>query len=61
MKVSYTIDALTHLAKIHNYIEERNPLAATRVPRVFGRPRNGWVNILTWVGRGPRQGPANGP
>ena len=31
MKVRYTIDALLHLAAIHAYIDERNPIAATRV------------------------------
>jgi toxin ParE1/3/4 len=31
MKVRYTIDALLHLAAIHAYIDERNPLAAARV------------------------------
>ena len=31
MKVRYTIDALLHIAAIHTYINERNPVAATRV------------------------------
>ena len=31
MKVHYTIDALLHLAAIHTYINERNPMAASRV------------------------------
>jgi toxin ParE1/3/4 len=31
MKVRYTIDALLHIAAIHAYINERNPVAATRV------------------------------
>ena len=31
MKVRYTIDALLHIASIHAYVNERNPLAATRV------------------------------
>jgi toxin ParE1/3/4 len=31
MKVRYTIDALLHIAEIHSYINERNPVAATRV------------------------------
>jgi toxin ParE1/3/4 len=31
MKVRYTIDALLHLAAIHSYINERNPVAASRV------------------------------
>jgi toxin ParE1/3/4 len=31
MKVRYTIDALLHIAAIHAYIDERNPVAATRV------------------------------
>jgi plasmid stabilization system protein ParE len=31
MKVRYTIDALLHIAGIHAYINERNPVAATRV------------------------------
>jgi toxin ParE1/3/4 len=31
VRVSYTIDALIHLAGIHTYIEERNPQAAARV------------------------------
>jgi plasmid stabilization system protein ParE len=31
MKVRYTIDALLHLAAIHTYINERNPMAASRV------------------------------
>ena len=31
MKVRYTIDSLLHLAAIHAYINERNPVAATRV------------------------------
>ena len=31
MKVRYTIDALFHIAAIHSYINERNPVAASRV------------------------------
>jgi plasmid stabilization system protein ParE len=31
MKVRYTIEALLHIAEIHAYINERNPIAATRV------------------------------
>jgi toxin ParE1/3/4 len=31
MKVRYTIDALLHIAAIHAYINERNPVTATRV------------------------------
>ena len=31
MKVRYSIDALLHIAAIHTYINERNPVAATRV------------------------------
>lgn len=31
MKVRYTIDVLLHIAAIHSYISERNPVAATRV------------------------------
>ena len=31
MKVRYTIDALLHIAAIHSYINERNPVAAARV------------------------------
>jgi toxin ParE1/3/4 len=31
LKVRYTIDALLHIGAIHSYIEERNPVAATRV------------------------------
>jgi plasmid stabilization system protein ParE len=31
MKVRYTIDALLHIASIHTYINERNPIAAVRV------------------------------
>ncbi len=31
MRVRYTIDALFHIAAIHTYINERNPVAATRV------------------------------
>ena len=31
MRVRYTIDALLHIAAIHSYINERNPVAATRV------------------------------
>jgi toxin ParE1/3/4 len=31
MKVRYTIDALFHIAAIHAYINERNPVAASRV------------------------------
>jgi plasmid stabilization system protein ParE len=31
MKVRYTIDALIHIAAIHSYINERNPVAASRV------------------------------
>jgi toxin ParE1/3/4 len=31
MKVRYTIDALLHIAAIHTYITERNPVAAARV------------------------------
>jgi plasmid stabilization system protein ParE len=31
MKVRYTIDALFHIAAIHSYINERNPIAAVRV------------------------------
>jgi toxin ParE1/3/4 len=31
MKVRYTIDALFHIAEIHSYINERNPVAASRV------------------------------
>jgi plasmid stabilization system protein ParE len=31
MKVRYTVDALLHIAAIHAYINERNPMAATRV------------------------------
>jgi plasmid stabilization system protein ParE len=29
-KVRYTIDALLHIATIHSYINERNPVAAVR-------------------------------
>lgn len=31
MKVRFAIDALLHIAAIHTYINERNPVAATRV------------------------------
>jgi plasmid stabilization system protein ParE len=31
MNVRYTVDALLHIAAIHAYINERNPMAATRV------------------------------
>ena len=31
LKVRYTIDALLHIGAIHAYIDERNPVAATRV------------------------------
>ena len=31
MKVRYTIDALLHIAAIHSYINQRNPVAAARV------------------------------
>jgi len=31
MRVRYTIDALLHIAAIHAYVAERNPVAATRV------------------------------
>ena len=31
MRVRYTIDALLHIAAIHTYINDRNPVAATRV------------------------------
>lgn len=31
MKVRYSIDALLHIAEIHAYINERHPVAATRV------------------------------
>jgi len=31
MKVRYTIDALLHIASIHDYINKRNPVAATRI------------------------------
>jgi plasmid stabilization system protein ParE len=31
MKVRYTIDSLLHIAAIHSYINERNPVAASRV------------------------------
>jgi plasmid stabilization system protein ParE len=31
MRVRYTIDALLHIAGIHAYINERNPVAAARV------------------------------
>lgn len=31
MTVRYTIDALLHIAAIHSYINERNPVAASRV------------------------------
>jgi plasmid stabilization system protein ParE len=31
MNVRYTIDALLHIAAIHSYINDRNPVAATRV------------------------------
>lgn len=31
VKVRYTIDALSHVADIHAYINARNPTAATRV------------------------------
>ena len=31
MRVRYTIDALLHIAAIHTYINERNPVAAKRV------------------------------
>jgi plasmid stabilization system protein ParE len=31
VKVRYTIDALLHIAALHTYIDERNPVAATRV------------------------------
>ena len=31
MKVRFTVDALLHIAAIHAYINERNPVAATRV------------------------------
>jgi toxin ParE1/3/4 len=31
MKVRYTIDALLHIAAIHAYVNERNPVAAARI------------------------------
>ena len=31
MKVRYTVDALLHIAGIYTYINERNPIAATRI------------------------------
>ena len=31
MKVRYTIDALLHIAAIHTFVNERNPVAAVRV------------------------------
>jgi toxin ParE1/3/4 len=31
MKVRYTVDAILQIAAIHSYINERNPVAATRV------------------------------
>jgi plasmid stabilization system protein ParE len=31
LKVRYTIDALLHIGAIHTFINERNPVAATRV------------------------------
>jgi toxin ParE1/3/4 len=31
LKVRYTIDALLHVGTIHAFINERNPVAATRV------------------------------
>jgi plasmid stabilization system protein ParE len=31
LKVRYTIDALLHIGAIHAYIDERNPVAASRV------------------------------
>ena len=31
IRVRYTIDALFQIAAIHSYINERNPIAATRV------------------------------
>jgi toxin ParE1/3/4 len=36
MKVRFTLEALTHIADIHSYIESRNPQAATRITaRIF--------------------------
>jgi toxin ParE1/3/4 len=31
MRVRYTLEALRHIAAIHAYIKERNPIAAARV------------------------------
>ena len=31
MRVRYTINAMLHIAAIHSYINEHNPVAATRV------------------------------
>lgn len=31
MKVRYAVDALLHIAAIHSYIHERNPIAAVRI------------------------------
>jgi plasmid stabilization system protein ParE len=64
MKVRYTIDALLHIAAIHAYIAERNPVAATQVvARIRGavellgeRPRIGHAGAASgtreWVVKG---------
>jgi plasmid stabilization system protein ParE len=61
MKVRYTIDSLLHIAAIHSYINERNPVAATRVvarirsaaERLGENPRIGHAGAATgtreWV------------
>ena len=58
MKVRYTIDALLHIGAIHTYINERNPVAATRVvarvraaaDRLGEHPRIGHVGAVRRVG-----------
>ena len=61
LTVRYTIDALLHIGAIHSYINERNPMAASRViarvraaaERLGEHPRIGHMGAadgtLEWV------------
>lgn len=50
MKVRFTLDAQVHVAAIHAYINERNPLAASRVVTRIGAATERLAE-LPYIGR----------
>ena len=50
MRVCYTIDALLHIAAIHSYINERNPVAVVGLPYVIVHELNDPEDELVVLG-----------